>query len=338
MGMDDRELELLSAYLDGALNESERQALETRLAQDALLQRELDLLRETKQLVASLPTLKAPRNLTIARSARQPYRQPLVLSPWISSLSAVAAAFMLIAGFVLLNRTPAMPNSEGALAQTAISMETTPEAALRAAPAIASARPSQTAAVLLNEESSSTESAQAQEPEASADQALENDEQAAAGAGIMATLPPMPSPELPYDAVAPAAPLAEGGSGEADQGQEREFAPGADDGTAPDASAALGAAAEIASTATSPAAGQQSDAFIAPTPTAMATQQPTAVASATPSPTLTPTAVPTIAPIPAPIATSGTSADAGGIALLIVGVLLLVVAVITTVLRRQRIA
>ncbi|MCA9906045.1 MAG: anti-sigma factor, partial [Anaerolineae bacterium] len=102
--MDERDLELLSAYLDGRMNKDEQQALETRLAQDALLQRELDTLRETSYLLRALPELKSPRNLTIPASIQQK-RTPLVLSPWVSTLSAVAAAFMLIAGFVLLNRT-----------------------------------------------------------------------------------------------------------------------------------------------------------------------------------------------------------------------------------------
>ena len=71
MGMDDRDLELLSAYLDGALNEGERQTLETRLAHDALLQRELDRLGETKRLVGSLQFVSEQHDPRQDRSARR---------------------------------------------------------------------------------------------------------------------------------------------------------------------------------------------------------------------------------------------------------------------------
>ncbi|MCC6616733.1 MAG: LPXTG cell wall anchor domain-containing protein [Anaerolineae bacterium] len=333
--MDDRELELLSAYLDGALDESERQALEARLAHDAPLQRELDLLRETKQLIGALPTLRAPRNLTITQRTQQRRQQPLVLSPWISSLSAVAAAFMLIAGFVLLNRAPAPQSFEGTVAQTAVGMNVTPETALRAAPSVAVA-PSATQAILQAEESGSAESAQASAPEASADEAMANNDQAAGAAAPMPTLLPAPSAELPYDLIAPAAPDSEDGSGEVDQGQEREMMQSVVPSEAPGASAALGAIAATASAATPPVAQQQSDAFVAPTATALATLPPTA--SPAPSPTLTSTAVPAEVPTLAPVAAHETGNDSGGIVLLIAGALLLLVALVTTVLRRRRIA
>ncbi|MBE0690215.1 MAG: hypothetical protein IH587_08870, partial [Anaerolineae bacterium] len=204
--MDDRDLELLSAYLDGALNEGERQTLETRLAHDALLQRELDRLGETKRLVEALPTLKAPRDLTIAQPARQGRRQPLVLSPWVSTLSAVAAAFMLIAGFVLLNRTSVPHSGQEALSQTAISLAATPEAAqLRAVPTAANGLPAQTATAPLTD-ASSVERAQAQENQAATDETSAVDGQT--GAAPVPALAPAPGSDMPLEALAPVAPSA----------------------------------------------------------------------------------------------------------------------------------
>ena len=55
------DLELLSAYLDGALSDEERAALEARLQSDAALRRELDRLRATVALIKTLPTLSTPR-------------------------------------------------------------------------------------------------------------------------------------------------------------------------------------------------------------------------------------------------------------------------------------
>jgi hypothetical protein len=63
--LSERDLELLSAYLDGALTDRERQALEQRLAHDHALRAELDHLHETVALVHDLPRLKAPRRFTL---------------------------------------------------------------------------------------------------------------------------------------------------------------------------------------------------------------------------------------------------------------------------------
>jgi hypothetical protein len=99
--MDD--LELLSAYLDSAIPEDERLALEVRLASDSALRRELEALQQTKTLLAALPPLKSPRNFILDSAQIRPVRHPLLLSPWVSRLSAAAAAFLLVAG-VLLNQ------------------------------------------------------------------------------------------------------------------------------------------------------------------------------------------------------------------------------------------
>ncbi len=65
--LSDNEIELLSAYLDGALTDSERAALEARLNAEPALRRELESLRQTVALIKTLPTMKAPRNFTLTR-------------------------------------------------------------------------------------------------------------------------------------------------------------------------------------------------------------------------------------------------------------------------------
>lgn len=59
------DLMALSAYLDGALDPPERSSLERRLATEPLLRAELNSLRDTVNLVKSLPRLKAPRDFTL---------------------------------------------------------------------------------------------------------------------------------------------------------------------------------------------------------------------------------------------------------------------------------
>jgi hypothetical protein len=109
--MTERDLELLSAYLDSALTNDERAALESRLATDADLRRELALLRETKILIASLPQLRSPRNLTLtlAQVRQAKPRRSILISPW-TSIASASAAFLLIASGIFsltaVSRTP----------------------------------------------------------------------------------------------------------------------------------------------------------------------------------------------------------------------------------------
>ncbi len=62
----DRNVEQLSAYLDGELTEAERATLEARLQANPALYGELDSLRQTVALVRSLPRLAAPRSLSFS--------------------------------------------------------------------------------------------------------------------------------------------------------------------------------------------------------------------------------------------------------------------------------
>lgn len=65
--MNNRDLELLSAYLDGELNLSDSARLESRLKNDPGLVSVLDDLRAARTLLRKLPKRRAPRNFTLTR-------------------------------------------------------------------------------------------------------------------------------------------------------------------------------------------------------------------------------------------------------------------------------
>ena len=65
--MNRRDIELLSAYLDGELKTSDSAKLETRLKSDPELVSVLNDLRATRTLLRKLPQRKAPRNFTLTR-------------------------------------------------------------------------------------------------------------------------------------------------------------------------------------------------------------------------------------------------------------------------------
>ncbi|NJC95213.1 MAG: hypothetical protein FIB03_02570 [Anaerolineae bacterium] len=65
--MNKRDLELLSAYLDGELKPSDSTKLEARLKSDTQLASVLNDLRVTRSLLRGLPSRKAPRNFTLTR-------------------------------------------------------------------------------------------------------------------------------------------------------------------------------------------------------------------------------------------------------------------------------
>jgi anti-sigma factor RsiW len=118
--LSDRDYELLSAYLDGALAAAERQALEQRLAVEPALRAELAALQETVTLLNQLPPRRAPRDFTLtpAMVGRETGLNrglfSLVTSPAFSAVTAAAAVFLVVLGaFVLLQGvgTSIMPQS-----------------------------------------------------------------------------------------------------------------------------------------------------------------------------------------------------------------------------------
>lgn len=65
--MNQRDLELLSAYLDGELSPSDSARLEARINSDGELASVLDDLRAARTLLRKLPKRRAPRNFTLTR-------------------------------------------------------------------------------------------------------------------------------------------------------------------------------------------------------------------------------------------------------------------------------
>lgn len=154
-GEKERRDELLSAYLDGELEERERQRLEVRLAQDETLREELRALRQTVSLMQELPEVAAPRNFIVSKSMverRQPAPrpEPRVLRPsservrraWAAPLLTAATAVVSLLFVVLLVGDLLLPGM-GGLASAPEPMEQAkevPQIALEAEPADEGAR------------------------------------------------------------------------------------------------------------------------------------------------------------------------------------------------------
>jgi anti-sigma factor RsiW len=103
--LDNRDLELLSAYIDGEITPAERAMLEQRLAQEPVLRRELATLRQTVSWINALPKTTAPRNFTLTPEmvARKPAKVlAFPSSVFVSTLSAIAAVLLVASGLLLV--------------------------------------------------------------------------------------------------------------------------------------------------------------------------------------------------------------------------------------------
>jgi hypothetical protein len=145
----ERDLELLSAYLDGELTDREQRSLEQRLARDNALRTELDRLRDTVALVGELPRLRAPRQFTLDPAVygrKVPWWQrvlSLETGLQISgALGAVASLAIIILAVVLSSRSG---NQKA---------EVQPAAGSEAAFAITNAEPTSLATMLTAERTS----------------------------------------------------------------------------------------------------------------------------------------------------------------------------------------
>ncbi len=106
--LSDRDLEILSAYLDGELHPSERDALEARLARDETLRVVLDELRANRLLLRQAPRLKAPRSFTLDPAVfgqRYPWWRRALFGNLlqVSGTLGAAAAIVLIAIGLVMN-------------------------------------------------------------------------------------------------------------------------------------------------------------------------------------------------------------------------------------------
>ncbi|MGA7192741.1 MAG: hypothetical protein WBW94_03855 [Anaerolineales bacterium] len=98
--MNPRDLELLSAYLDGQLNPSDSARLESRLASDESLRTALDNLRSTRSLLRQLPSRRAPRNFTLTPRMAG-IKPPTPRAVPIFRFASALATFLFIITFVI---------------------------------------------------------------------------------------------------------------------------------------------------------------------------------------------------------------------------------------------
>jgi hypothetical protein len=120
-----RELESLSAYLDGELDSADSQALEGRLQVDPVLQLRLEELRKTKRMVGYLPRLHAPHNYTLTpemvavrRQKPNPFMGPLRLASALAALLLVVlfgVEFLFTSGPLARPQLSAKPMMEAAM-------------------------------------------------------------------------------------------------------------------------------------------------------------------------------------------------------------------------------
>jgi hypothetical protein len=91
-----RDMETLSAYLDGQINQAEKTHLERRIQSDATLAAALQGLRQTRALIQRTPKRRAPRNFTLtARMAgiRPPVPRLVPAFTWASAVAMVLFIF-----------------------------------------------------------------------------------------------------------------------------------------------------------------------------------------------------------------------------------------------------
>ena len=98
--MNQNDLELLSAYLDGQLSPSDSVRLESRLASDKSLSTALDNLRATRNLLHQLPSRRAPRNFTLTPQMAG-IKPPTPRIVPVFRFASVLATFLFIITFLI---------------------------------------------------------------------------------------------------------------------------------------------------------------------------------------------------------------------------------------------
>jgi hypothetical protein len=130
----EKERELIHAYVDDALSPAERAHFEAQLAQDPPLQGEVESLRQVKQMVATVPRRRVPRNFTLdpARYGR-PAPQPLLQAQPVLRLATTLTAIIFVVVLALDWGVPLAGESqivsyEAAMEDSAFEMEAAPAA------------------------------------------------------------------------------------------------------------------------------------------------------------------------------------------------------------------
>ncbi len=102
-----RDIELLSAYLDGQISPSERTRLEKRLQRDAGLRKALKDLSQTRAMLRRVPQRRAPRNFTLTpkmAGIRPPVPRLVPAFSWASAVAMLMFLFTL--GTSLVRQLP----------------------------------------------------------------------------------------------------------------------------------------------------------------------------------------------------------------------------------------
>lgn len=110
-----REIEQLSAYLDGELNQADTTRLETRLKSDPELESALRDLRSARSILRKLPSRKAPRNFILTRQMAG-LNPPLPRSYPLVRFATVFAAILFLCSFTANTLAPMFTFSFGAAA------------------------------------------------------------------------------------------------------------------------------------------------------------------------------------------------------------------------------
>jgi len=90
MRIPERDIEAISAYLDGQLSQRERTRLETRLKTDSGLREAYEQMHRTRAVRRSLPAMRAPRNFTLTPQMVRSRKSPPAAYPvlWLASVMA----------------------------------------------------------------------------------------------------------------------------------------------------------------------------------------------------------------------------------------------------------
>lgn len=91
-----RDIEMLSAYLDGYLTGSEVARLESRLQEESELRTTLEEMRRTRAILRSAPVLRAPRNYTLKPGMVKERQQAPRAYPILRLASALATALFVL--------------------------------------------------------------------------------------------------------------------------------------------------------------------------------------------------------------------------------------------------
>ena len=143
-----RDLELLSAYLDGQLSQSSRARLETRIHADPALASALEELRQTRTLLRHTPQRHAPRNFILTprmAGIRPPVPRLVPVLSWASAVAMLLFIFTLGVGLVgqhsvsMAARNAAAPMASGASPLAAATMAPVVAAPAPMAPAATAA-------------------------------------------------------------------------------------------------------------------------------------------------------------------------------------------------------